>query len=361
MTRATTGQRTTRAPRPGRASRAGAGWTRWVVAALALVVLAATTACGTDDPAPTSGPQGHTTATLANLDPVPIGPEPTPALPATVRSFDGTEVTVTDASRIVAVDRTGTLAQIVYGLGLGPKMVGRSTSAAFPAVRDVPNVASGVGTLSMEGLLAVRPSVFLTDTVTVTPQLREQLRAAGVTVVYFDPQRTMAGVGPQIEAVANALGVPERGTALAQRTRDEIAAATAALPTPGKPLTIAFLYLRSTAITMLAGPGSGADALIAALGARDAGTVAGLKEPFVTITSEAIIGSAPDLILTMTDGLESIGGPDGLAKIPGIAQTPAGRNKRVVDMADSVVLSFGPNTGRVIAALGEAVYGPRPA
>jgi iron complex transport system substrate-binding protein len=318
-------------------------------------------ACGTGGEAGTSGPQGRSTAKLTNLDPVPIGPEPAPTLPVTVRSFDGSDVTITDASRIIAADRYGTLAQTVWALGMGPKLVGRSTAAAFPAVQNVPNVTGGSGSLNVESILALRPTVFLTDSTSAAPAVREQLRAVGVTVVYFDPQRTMDGVVPQIEAVAGALGIPRRGQELAQRTRDEIAAATAAVPKLDNPLTIAFLYLRSTAITMLAGPGSGADALIAALGAHDAGTAAGLKEPFVAITSEAMISAAPDVLLVMSDGLNSVAGVDGLEKVPGIAQTPAGRNKRVVDMSDAVLLSFGPNTGRVISALSEAVYGTKPA
>ncbi|MGW4367055.1 heme/hemin ABC transporter substrate-binding protein [Nocardia takedensis] len=329
--------------------------------ALLVALLVGVVACAGGEESSTSGQAGQSTATLANTDPVPIGPAPTPALPATVRSFDGAQVTVASADRIIAVDRYGTLAQTVYALGLGPNLVGRSTAAAFPAVQNVPNVAGGNGSLNIESVLALRPTVFLTDTTTATPAVQEQLRSAGVTVVYFDPKRTMDGVGPQIEAVANALGVPAAGKALAQRTSDEIAAASAAVPPQDPRLTIAFLYLRSTAITMMAGPNSGADALIAALGARDAGEVAGLTEPFTAITSEAMIGAAPDVLLVMTDGLNSVGGVDGLEKIPGIAQTPAGKNKRVVDMSDAVLLSFGPNTGRVIAALSEAVYGTKPA
>ncbi|MEV0296424.1 ABC transporter substrate-binding protein [Nocardia sp. NPDC050710] len=338
-------------------SRARSGWSRPILALLALTLLVGSAACGSDGGAASSGQTGHTTASLANLDPVPIGPEPTPVLPARVRSFDGAEVTVNGVDRIIAADRFGTLAQTVWALGLGSKLVGRSTAAAFPAVQQLPNVTGGSGSLNVESVLALRPSVFLTDTTSAAPAVREQLRAAGVTVVYFDPQRTMDGVIPQIEAVAGALGVPAAGQALAQRTRDEIATASATVPKQDPPLDIAFIYLRSTAITMLAGPGSGADSLIAAIGARDAGTAAGLKEPYTTITSEAMISAAPDVLLVMSDGLSSVGGVDGLQKIPGIAQTPAGRNKRVVDMADAVLLSFGPNTGRVIATLSEAVYG----
>ncbi|MFC9894652.1 hemin ABC transporter substrate-binding protein [Nocardia sp. NPDC127579] len=332
---------------------------RVLLAVLALFLVAATAACGSDTGAG-GGQRGLSTATLTDIAPEPVGPPPTPILPVTVRSFDGGDVTVNSADRIIAADRYGTLMQTAWALGLGANLVGRSTSGVFPAVADLPVVTGGNGTLNVESILALRPTVFLTDSTSATPAVREQLRAAGVTVVYFDPQRSMAGVVPQIEAVAGALGVPDRGQALAQRTRAEIAAAEAAMPAH-EDLSIAFVYLRSSAITMLAGPGSGADALIAALGARDAGAAAGLKEPFTSITSEAMISAAPDLLLVMTDGLKSIGGTDGLLRVPGIAQTPAGRNQRIVDMSDSVLLSFGPNTGRVIAALGKAVYTPTPA
>ncbi|WP_040792398.1 heme/hemin ABC transporter substrate-binding protein [Nocardia paucivorans] len=340
-----------------RCDGARSGWARAILVTLVCGVLLVATGCGGGEPTATTGRYGPTTARIADLDPVPIVPPPTPALPATVRSFDGTDVTVTDTTRIIAADRYGTLAQTVWALGLGENLVGRSTSASFPAVRDLPNVTGGNGSLNVESILALRPTVFLTDTTSAAPAVREQLRATGITVVYFDPERTLDGVIPQIEAVAAALGVPDRGKQLADRTRAEITAASAAVPAQDPPPTIAFLYLRSTAITMLAGPGSGADALIAALGARDAGTAAGLTEPFTAITSEAMISAAPDVLLVMTDGLKSVGGVEGITRIPGIAQTPAGKNHRIVDMSDAVLLSFGPNTGRVISALADAVYG----
>ena len=357
---ATTARNRSASTEPGGRQRPARGGTRWLLTVLAVVLLAGvTTACGGSG---ASGEQqGATTATLANPDPTPIGPEPVPALPVTVRSFDGAEVTVTSADRIVAVDRYGTLAQTVWALGLGSKLVGRSTSAAFPAVRDVPNVAGGTGSINIEAVAAQRPTVFLTDTTSATPTMRDQLRALGITVVYFDPQRTIDGVGPQIRSVADALGVHDQGVKLAERTHAEIAAATAAMPKRQPPLKIGFVYLRSTAITMLAGPGSGADSLVAALGGVDAGTAAGLTEPFTTITSEAMISAAPDVLLVMSDGLKSVGGVDGLEKVPGVAQTPAGRDHRVVDMSDAVLLSFGPETGHVLEALSKAVYGTQPA
>nr|WP_296767375.1 ABC transporter substrate-binding protein [Rhodococcus sp. (in: high G+C Gram-positive bacteria)] len=301
---------------------------------------------------------GPRTAVIADPDPEPIDRSPVSSLPVTVRGFDGVDVTITDTSRIVAADQYGTLTTTVFALGLGENLVGRDTAAEFPAVADVTDVTPGGHSLSAEGILALAPTVVLTDTSIGPRAVQDQLRAAGIPVVYFDPVRTMDGVGAQIEAVAAALGVPAQGTSLAARTAAEIARAREQAPADAEPLKIAFLYMRGPAITMLSGPGSGADSLVEALGAEDAGTVSGLTQQFVPITSEALIAAAPDVILMMTGGLESIGGIDGLEQVPGIAQTPAGHSKRIVDMADGVILSFGPNTGKVLGALASAVYEP---
>src|SRR5699024_10013445 len=77
------------------------------------------------------------------------------------------------------------------------------------------------------------------------------------------------------------------------------------------------------------------------------------------VTAESLITAAPDAILMMTGGLESVGGVDGFVQIPGIKQTPAGKNRRIIDMDDSVLLSYGPSTGHVIHALTDALYGDR--
>ncbi len=327
--------------------------------AAVLLVAGLLVACSANTPgAGSSDSVGPRTAVVDDPNPEPITDDPAAVLPVTVTGFDGVAVTVTDNSRIVAADQYGTLAETVFALGLGDNLVGRDTSAAFPAAENVPDVTPTGHSLSAEGILALSPTVVLTDTSIGPRAVQDQIRAAGIPVVYFDPTRTLAGVATQIEAVAAALGVPDAGADLAERTNTEISAAADATPESTEPPKIAFLYMRGPAIKMLAGPGSGADALIEALGARDAGVESGLTEQFVPVTSEALIAAAPDVILMMTKGLESIGGIEGLEQIPGIAQTPAGRERRVVDMDDGTILSFGPNTGKVLGALSKAVYDP---
>ena len=120
-----------------------------------------------------------------------------------------------------------------------------------------------------------------------------------------------------------------------------------------------FLYVRGqSGVYYLFGEESGADSLIRALGGVDVAGEIGWKG-MRPVTDEALVDANPDLLIMMTKGLESVGGVDGLVEhLPAIAQTDAGRNRRVVDMSDTTVLSFGPASADVLDALAVAVYAP---
>lgn len=304
-----------------------------------------------------SGPAGcgPTTATVDDAV-LPLDPVPVPVLPATVTSADGPTVTITSVDRILPVNLYGSIAEIVFSLGLGDRVIGRDTSTTFPEARDLPLVTVNGHDLSAEAILELDPSVVLTDASIGPREVFEQLRAAGIPVVLLDELQTIADVPEHIRSIAAALGVPEAGERLVARTQQQIDHAVASVVAPSDPPSIAFLYLRGPAgIYLITGAGAGPDAMIGAIGARDAGTELGVTG-FKPITSEALINAAPDVILVLSDSIRSVGGVDGLLSIPGVAQTPAGEHRRIVDMDDGVLLNFGTRTGAAIEALAKAVY-----
>ncbi|MFV2173021.1 hemin ABC transporter substrate-binding protein [Actinomadura sp. LOL_016] len=332
-----------------------------VAALLALVLLtgcAAGTASFGDDTVPdaAAGCGPSTVRTAGDVDPV--EPAPRPDLPATVESADGRKVTVRSADRVLAVNMYGSLAEIVFSLGLGDRVVGRDASTTFPSARDLPLVTNNGHDLSAEAILRLDPTVVLADAGIGPPEALEQLRASGVPVVMIGDEQTLPAIGEHVTAVAEALGVPAAGKALRTRIDGQIETAKRDATASARPLRVAFLYLRGTAgVYLIGGDGAGSDALIEAVGAVDAGTAAGLAG-FRPLTSEGMINAAPDVILVLTKGLASVGGVDGLVGLPGVAQTPAGRNRRVVDADDGGLLTFGPRTGEVIEALAAAVHHP---
>ncbi|MDR2254335.1 MAG: ABC transporter substrate-binding protein [Bifidobacteriaceae bacterium] len=308
--------------------------------------------------------EGPSTATVADSAITPITDAPNPELPATVVDAQGSEVTVTDVSRILALDIYGTTSRIVFSLGLGPNVVGRDTSSAFPEIKDLPRVTPSGNTLSAEAILELAPSVIITDTSLGPWDVLLQIREAGVPVVVVDSHRSIESNPTLIQQVADALGVSADGARLAQRTSEEVAAATqtiaqAAPADDAKKLRMMFLYLRGSAgVYYVFGADSGVDSLITALGGVDVATEVGWvgMQP---VTDEGLVSMNPDLILVMTRGIESVGGVDGLLeRFPAVAATPAGAKRRVVDMDDSQMLAFGPSTPAVLTALAQAIYAP---
>jgi len=314
------------------------------------------------DPRAVDGPSTAVVA-AATVEPVVEGPEQT--LPATVVSHDpdgDRDVIVDDTTRVLALDIAGSLAATVWGLGLGDTLVGRDMSTTFPGTEDLPVVTSGAHAVNGESVLALRPDLVITDGSIGPRDVLEQLRESGVTVVFVDNESSFAGAAALARHVGETMGVPEVGEQLAQRITEQVDDTIAQIEqiapaSDDAKLRVMFLYLRGgSGIYYLFGEESGASELIRGLGARDIAGELGWQGS-TPMTDEAMIEADPDLILVMTDGLESAGGVDGLlAAKPAIALTAAGQHRRFVDMADGDILSFGPRSALVLDALARALY-----
>ncbi len=352
-----------------------------VVATCAILALAA---CGAQaDPEGGSGSRGVTAPDIADVTPAedpraftgpvtpvvadtevdPVESSPAPQLPVTMTDAQGTEVTVTDTSRVLALDLHGTLSRTVFELGLGDSLVGRDLSTQFDEASDLPLVTGKGHELNAESLLALEPTLIITDTSLGPWDVLLQMRDTGIPVVVVDSGRNLDNVTEITEMVGEALGVPAAGKALAERTEAEIAEVRAkiddAAPEQNERLRTIFLYVRGAAnVYYMFGEGSGAEDLISAVGGYDVASEVGWKG-MRPVTAEGLVAAQPELVVMMTKGLESTGGVDGLLeKVPALANTPAGKNRRFVDVDDSLVLGYGPTTAEVLNALAVAVLAP---
>ncbi|MFM7599209.1 MAG: hemin ABC transporter substrate-binding protein [Actinomycetota bacterium] len=260
--------------------------------------------------------------------------------------------------RIVSL-ATG-VGETLVALGVGDRVVGRDETSEVPTQAAVVTEAHSV---SAERVIALDPDLVIVDARTTPPEALQQIEAAGARVVEVPEAWTLADMGPRARAIADAIAVdaapllatlPGAATASPDSPDGTASAAAGASPDPSPGADaprVAFLYLRGTsAIYLLGGQGSGADALIAAAGGVDAGAEAGL-EAFTPLTAEALVALDPDVLLVMTGGLDSVNGVDGLVALPGVSQTTAGRERRVIAVDDEVLLSFGPRTGALVDLL----------
>lgn len=308
--------------------------------------------------------EGPETALLDSPDIAAITDNPEPQLPVTFTGLDDVAVEITDTSRILALDGTGSLASVVWALGFGPSVVGRDLTTGWESAKHLPLVMDN-HTLNAESILDLNPTLILTDYSVGPYDVQLQMRNAGIPVVFFDGAKDIDDIPRLIGDVASALGVPELGKQyvgdFTKRLDDTIARIAAIAPeAEADKVRTVFLYMRGRAgvYYMYGNNPDGstgiAGVLIEQLGAID---VAG-EENWTSgnLTAEGLMNLEPDLILMLTLGLESVGGIDGLLNVPGVAQTPAGERRRVVDMSDYEMFTWGPRTPDVLIALAEAIY-----
>lgn len=273
------------------------------------------------------------------------------AEPIVVTGADGAEVVISDTSRVITIG--GSVTEIAFALGASENIVARDDSSLYPPqVNDLPSVGY-VRRLSAEPVLALDPTLIITTEDAGPPEAVEQLRAAGVTILIVPGEDTVEGIITNVGVIATALSVEEAGASLAAQISADFAEAQALVATVETAPRVMFIYARGAGAVSVAGANSSADTMIALAGGENAVTE---YEGYQPITAEAVVASAPDVILLMTAGLESIGGVDGLLEQPGIAQTPAGENRRIVAMEDLYLLGFSTRIGTAVEDLAYLIH-----
>ena len=240
--------------------------------------------------------------------------------------------------------------EIISAMGFKSILIGRDIASTDADLTKVPIVTSGHQVIA-EKIIALTPDLVIIDKSTGPQSALDALAVAGIRVVKTPEAWTLSELPEKVRAIADAIGAPASGSALSAAMNSFLAK----IGTAERKSRVVFLYLRGgSSIYLIGGKGSGADSLITAIGAQDVGA-ATLANPFNAMTSELIASLNPDVILVMSQGLQSVGGLKGLVELPGIAQTDAGKNKRVIAVDDSLLLSFGPRTPDLLSKLSAAM------
>ena len=271
-----------------------------------------------------------------------------PALPVTFTDSSGTEVTVTDISRIIPLN--GDFAEILVTLGLEDKIAAVDISATYPeSLKEKPSIGYQL-TIGAEGILQFAPTLVIANEFVQPQAVIGQLRDAGVTVVVIQTDNTsIDSPAEKIRLVAQAVGLADAGEELATKVQGELDAAREIIATATDAPRVLFLLFQQE-FQLVGGMGTELDALLPAAGAISAAAEAGIMG-FQPLTPEALVTAAPDIIITQTAGFEAIGGIDGMLQIPGVAETPAGANKAFFHYDAQYLLGLGPRTPRVILEL----------
>jgi len=244
------------------------------------------------------------------------------------------------------------ITEIVFALGAGEQVVGADKTSTSPERAKAIAVLGHPSHLSIEGILSLGPTLFISDDKYLNRKLNSQLEQASVGTLILKQAITLADLQQQINLIALALDKKEQGAELIARLEKESTELTSLKQMINTPQKALFLFGKDS--LLIAGENTSIDRLLAMAGIVNAAGFEGMKP----MTPESVIISNPDLLITVDKALAGKGqaGRDRFFGITAIAATPAGKNKRI-SMIPIAHTNLGINTLKTAKKLFTEVYG----
>ena len=254
------------------------------------------------------------------------------------------EVKTAEVKKEKIVSISGTTTEILCALGLQDQIVGVDVTSTYPeAMSKLPSVGHN-RSMSAEAIIALAPSIVIGVAENVKPELVEQLKSAHIRVLLYNLETTVDGTKALIKGVADSMGKADAVQPIINQIDTDLKEKVSLT----KKTKVLFIYARGAGTMMVAGEHTYMNAMIKHAGGENA--VSGFED-FKPLTPESLLKANPDVILMFTSGLESLGGMEGLLKVPGVAMTNAGKKKQVIEMDGQYLTGFGPRLGKATAEL----------
>lgn len=254
------------------------------------------------------------------------------------------EVGVTD-KRIVSLN--GTITEVLFELGENKQLVGVDVTSTYPKKAEKIANLGHISHLNMESVLGLKPTHVLAFDDELDSELKERLKASGITVVSFKRQFTVNGAKQLILDIASWAGKRKQADAIVQQMDRDLEKVAILKNAP----KVLFIYARGAGTLMVGGEGTPIEKVIDLAGGKNVGTGFIQYKP---LTGEAVIAANPDVLLMFDSGAQSLG-PGGVLDIPGVSLTNAGKNKRIVLMDGQLLSGFGPRLGKAVYQLNQAL------
>ena len=241
------------------------------------------------------------------------------------------------------VTLNGGITEIVAALGHEKEIVGTDVTSTYPASLKTTAVDLGhVRSMTIEPIMAVSPTLILASDKDINPALMGKIKSSGIKTEIFKQEFTVDGTKKLIADVAKTIGSDDY-----QKINEKIDAdLTHIHPIANKPKVLV-IYARGNMLRV-SGKNTPMASLIEIAGGENA---VNDFEDFKPLTPEAVVKANPDVLFFFTSGLQGAGGNEGALKMPGVAQTNAGKNKKIIAMDGGLVSGFGPRLGEAAVGL----------
>jgi ABC-type Fe3+-hydroxamate transport system substrate-binding protein len=244
------------------------------------------------------------------------------------------------AHRIVSLIPATT--ELLFALGLGSSVVGRTTWCDYPAeAARVPNLGDGLQP-NLEAVLGARPDLVVLYKSTQNEAAASRLRAQGVATAVVSTDR-LEDVPRLARLLALLGGRPSAGDSLAASYAQALDGATVAAP--AHPASLLLLAWEQPPIAI--GAGSFLSELVARAGATN--LFADLPQASAPVSLESIASRNPEFVLVIGEGTPAY------ASRPEWQSVAAVRNRRFVRVPSGLFDRPGPRSPAALRALRAAL------
>lgn len=256
----------------------------------------------------------------------------------TVKNARGKTVVIKSPPRRI-VSLTPNNTEILFALGLGPRVVGVTAYCDYPpAAKKKPKV--GDRTISVEKVVALKPDLILAHAVLNDDYVR-RFEALGMTVIAIDSE-TYDGVASDIAMIGRATGTTKQATKIVRQMKAAAFRVKSRKP-PKKRLNV--LVVVQPSPLWAAGPKTLIDEMLRYCGASNVASNA--KPGFNQFPVESAIARKPDVIIA------GKGESKFFLNSPLWRGTAAVRNKRVYEVDFDLLVRPGPRLAVGLLKLSE--------
>ena len=254
--------------------------------------------------------------------------------------------------RIVCISKQYT--EIIFALGAQEDIVAVDISSTYPAeAKKLPTVGYHRA-LSVEAILAAKPTLILHDNNIGPENVVRQLEGLKIPMKTFMKGNTIDSTKMLIREMGAYFHKEHAADSLCAKLDKDMAAAqekAKQYTDSTKVLVIHFGQASNVFLVMTAQ--STAAKMIGWAGAKMAVTgEKGMRQ----LSAEVVAESDPDVILLTDFGYDRLGTPEKIKELPGVAGTKAAKNNRIYRVEEHDLVYLGPRTGENVVMLQQLIH-----
>ncbi len=253
--------------------------------------------------------------------------------------------------RIVSVSKQ--LTEFLFALHQGNKIAGVDLSSTYPPETENITKVGYHRLLNAEGIISLDPTLVVHQGDVAPPAVMQQLQKVGVPIKVYPAGNTLDSAKIVLQMVAKDYGEDTAAIRLNAKLDADLRTADSIVKKYTKKPKVLIIHFgrQMNQYFVMGTRGSVNEMIQLAGGVNAADTTA-----FRNLSPEVIVREQPDVILATDYGFDRMGSIEKFIQLPGIALTPAAKNKKIFRVEEHDLVYFGPRSGENIIRIAKLIH-----